>query len=155
MGLQLRTALILLIPAAVLLVIIYKVLPPWSPSAGRDKDHQAHHGLKTNGTHWFNNTVIIVSFDGFKPAYLTRDLTPNLLEISEKGLRADYMQSIFPTLTFPKYVVFCIITSGILANVVQREIKKGIETSANYDSLWNHAAIGRSKLDFGRSHMVS
>ncbi|KAK9897923.1 Phosphodiest-domain-containing protein [Cystobasidium minutum MCA 4210] len=64
--------------------------------------HQ-HSGLNSNGTHWFNNTVLLVSFDGFKPAYLKRELTPHLVQVSEKGLRAEYMRSIFPTLTFPNH----------------------------------------------------
>lgn len=61
-----------------------------------------HAGLLSNGTNWFNNTVLLVSFDGFKPAYLTRELTPHLVQVAEKGLRAEYLRSIFPTLTFPK-----------------------------------------------------
>lgn len=71
-------------------------------AAGSKRNPSQANGLMSNGSHWFNNTVILVSFDGFKPAYLKRELTPHLVEVSQKGLRAEYMRSIFPTLTFPK-----------------------------------------------------
>lgn len=98
LGVKLPVALLVLAPGAAILVLRYMFLK----SRGTTSNLPSHFGLKSNGTHWFNNTVIIVSFDGFKPAYLTRELTPHLVEVSEKGLRAEYMRSIFPTLTFPK-----------------------------------------------------
>ncbi|KAL5501745.1 hypothetical protein ACEPAH_9005 [Sanghuangporus vaninii] len=59
--------------------------------------------LRSNGTHDFKRTVLIVSIDGLRADYLDRGLTPHLLDISKKGLRAKYMKSIFPTLTFPNH----------------------------------------------------
>lgn len=40
----------------------------------------------SNGTHEYRKTVIMVSMDGLRPEYLERDLLPNLVDISEKGL---------------------------------------------------------------------
>jgi len=97
-GLRPPIALLLLVPGAIILLLLSMLLTSENARPGSPSQH----GLKSNGTHWFNNTVLIVSFDGFKPAYLTRELTPHLVEVSEKGLRAEYMRSIFPTLTFPK-----------------------------------------------------
>ncbi|TFL02619.1 alkaline-phosphatase-like protein [Pterulicium gracile] len=57
----------------------------------------------SNGTHEFKKTVLIVSIDGLRADYLDRGLTPHLLDISRKGLRAKSMQPIFPTLTFPNH----------------------------------------------------
>ncbi|KAF8548172.1 Phosphodiest-domain-containing protein [Imleria badia] len=57
----------------------------------------------SNGTHEFKRTVILISIDGLSASYLDRGLTPHLLDISKQGLRAKYMQPIFPTLTFPNH----------------------------------------------------
>ncbi|KAF8630839.1 hypothetical protein AX17_005198 [Amanita inopinata Kibby_2008] len=59
--------------------------------------------LRSNGTHEFKRTVLIVSIDGLRADYLDRGLTPHLLAISKKGLRAKSMRPIFPTLTFPNH----------------------------------------------------
>ncbi|OCH90922.1 Phosphodiest-domain-containing protein [Obba rivulosa] len=72
----------------------------WTPSPSLDFDEC---GLRSNGTHDFKKTTLIVSIDGLRADYLDRGLTPHLLEISKKGLRAKSMQPIFPTLTFPNH----------------------------------------------------
>jgi predicted AlkP superfamily pyrophosphatase or phosphodiesterase len=59
--------------------------------------------MLSNGTHLFGNTVLLISLDGVRASYLDKGLTPNLLALSRKGLRAEYLQSIFPTLTFPNH----------------------------------------------------
>ncbi|KAF6755785.1 alkaline-phosphatase-like protein [Ephemerocybe angulata] len=62
--------------------------------------------LRSNGTHDFKRTVLIVSIDGLRcnrADYLDRGLTPHLLDISKQGLRAKSMRPIFPTLTFPNH----------------------------------------------------
>lgn len=57
----------------------------------------------SNGTHTFGPTVLIISLDGVRASYLEEGLTPHLLQLSRKGLRAQYLQSVFPTLTFPNH----------------------------------------------------
>jgi hypothetical protein len=69
--------------------------------------------LRSNGTHDFKRTVILVSIDGLRDAilmfthrlvaniiyradYLDRGLTPHLLDISKEGLRAKFMKPVFP-----------------------------------------------------------
>ncbi|PFH53376.1 hypothetical protein AMATHDRAFT_138050 [Amanita thiersii Skay4041] len=59
--------------------------------------------LRSNGTHDFKRTVLIVSIDGLRADYLDRGLTPHLLAISKRGLRAKSMTPVFPTLTFPNH----------------------------------------------------
>ncbi|KAI0314078.1 Phosphodiest-domain-containing protein [Amylostereum chailletii] len=59
--------------------------------------------VRSNGTHDFKRTVLIVSIDGLRADYLDRGLTPHLLDISKQGLRAKYMKPVFPTLTFPNH----------------------------------------------------
>ncbi|CEQ40678.1 SPOSA6832_02317 [Sporobolomyces salmonicolor] len=72
-------------------------------------------GRRWNGTHWWDPTVILLSMDGMRADYLTRGLTPHLLNISRKGVRAEYLKPVFPTLTFPNhwsllYVSFILIS---------------------------------------------
>ncbi|CBQ72899.1 related to nucleotide diphosphatase [Sporisorium reilianum SRZ2] len=60
----------------------------------------------TNGTHAFRRTVVLVSLDGAKPAYLRPDLAPSLQALgtsTRRSRRARFMQPIFPTLTFPNH----------------------------------------------------
>ncbi|KDR82590.1 hypothetical protein GALMADRAFT_1347468 [Galerina marginata CBS 339.88] len=72
---------------------------------GRRAQQSAFSGaaLRSNGTEEFKRTVLIVSIDGLRADYLDRGLTPHLLNISKKGLRAKSMKPIFPTLTFPNH----------------------------------------------------
>ncbi|KAF7422741.1 hypothetical protein PC9H_010898 [Pleurotus ostreatus] len=53
--------------------------------------------LRSNGTHDFKRTVVLISIDGFRADYLDRGLTPHLLNISKQGIRAKFMRPIFPS----------------------------------------------------------
>ncbi|KAF9941174.1 hypothetical protein BGZ67_005625 [Mortierella alpina] len=57
----------------------------------------------SNGTHDFDPTVIVLSFDGLRADYLSRGHTPNILSVGTSGVVAEYMQPSFPTLTFPNH----------------------------------------------------
>ncbi|KAJ3553887.1 hypothetical protein NM688_g3383 [Phlebia brevispora] len=76
--------------------------PPMLKSPRPRADFDCHK-LRSNGTHTFRKTSLIVSIDGLRASYLDRGLTPHLLDISKKGLRAKSMRPIFPTLTFPNH----------------------------------------------------
>ncbi|OAQ24379.1 Phosphodiest-domain-containing protein [Linnemannia elongata AG-77] len=77
--------------------------------------------ILSNGTHDFDPTVIVLSFDGLRADYLKRGITPNFLSVANNGLTAEYMQPSFPTLTFPNH--YSMITGlypsshGIVANM--------------------------------------
>ena len=45
--------------------------------------------------------VVLVSFDGFHPAYLARFDTPHFDRLAARGMRAAGLVSVFPSLTFP------------------------------------------------------
>lgn len=47
--------------------------------------------------------VILVSFDGFKPEYLDRFELPGFRRVIERGVRAQAMLPVFPSLTFPNH----------------------------------------------------
>lgn len=83
--------------------------PPQHPNLSFNGEY-----IRSNGTHDFKRTVLIVSIDGLRSEpscmilqrythipsssadYLDRGLTPHLLEISKRGLRAKSMVPIFP-----------------------------------------------------------
>lgn len=46
-------------------------------------------------------SVLLVSLDGFHPRYLEWGVTPNLARLAEGGVRAEWMGSSYPTLSFP------------------------------------------------------
>ncbi|KAG8907981.1 hypothetical protein FRB99_001147 [Tulasnella sp. 403] len=77
--------------------------------------------ILSNGTHDFRRTVLVVSLDGLRAEYVDRNLTTHLHDISLKGLRAKYMEPVFPSLTFPNH--WALMTGlfaeshGIVANL--------------------------------------
>ncbi|KAF5382470.1 hypothetical protein D9615_002739 [Tricholomella constricta] len=97
--------------------------------------------LLSNGTHEFKRTVLIVSIDGLRADYLDRGLTPNLLRISENGLRAKSMKPVFPTLTFPNH--WALMTGlhaeshGIVANNFWDPKSKTTFYYNRIESCWN------------------
>ena len=47
--------------------------------------------------------LLLVSIDGFRADYLERGLTPTLAGLAAEGVRAQWMQPAFPSLTFPNH----------------------------------------------------
>ncbi|GAA5874588.1 hypothetical protein JCM1840_002238 [Sporobolomyces johnsonii] len=101
-------------------------------------------GRRWNGTHWWDPTVILISMDGVRADYLTRGLTPHLLDISRKGVRAEYLKPVFPTLTFPNH--WSLLTGlypsshGIVANdfwspAMEKEFRY-TEPAQSWESGW-------------------
>lgn len=56
--------------------------------------------------------VLLVSFDGFRWDYLNRNITPNLNEVIENGVRASSLRPVSPSKTFPNHYS---IISGMYA----------------------------------------
>src|SRR5690606_25117508 len=52
--------------------------------------------------------VLLVSIDGLRADYLQRGLTPNLSRIAAEGVRAEWMNPSYPSLTFPNH--YAIVT---------------------------------------------
>ena len=52
--------------------------------------------------------VLLVSIDGLRADYLQRGLTPNLSRIAGEGVRAEWMNPSYPSLTFPNH--YAIVT---------------------------------------------
>ena len=47
--------------------------------------------------------VLLISIDGFRADYLDWGITPNLARIAREGVRAQWMNPSYPTLTFPNH----------------------------------------------------
>ncbi|HEY1139112.1 MAG TPA: ectonucleotide pyrophosphatase/phosphodiesterase [Lysobacter sp.] len=47
--------------------------------------------------------VLLISIDSFRPDYLDRGVTPNLMRIARGGVRARWMNPSYPSLTFPNH----------------------------------------------------
>ena len=67
--------------------------------------------------------VLLVSIDGFRADYLDWGITPNLARIAREGVRAQWMNPSYPTLTFPNH--YTIVTGlrpdrhGIVHNTMR------------------------------------
>ncbi|XP_062607940.1 uncharacterized protein LOC134269752 isoform X1 [Saccostrea cucullata] len=61
------------------------------------------HDSTQNTCPWSTPPLLLVSLDGFRADYLTRNLTPTLQKLSHCGVHTPYMRSVYPTLTFPNH----------------------------------------------------
>lgn len=58
---------------------------------------------RSNGTHAFAPTTILLSLDGFRADFIHRGLTPALSSLIQQGVSPKYMNPSFPSLTFPNH----------------------------------------------------
>lgn len=86
---RVRQKIALLMVLAVMALLLTLRFAPAQDSRGTDKD------LKP--------TVILVSIDGFHPAYLDRYPVPTLSMLARQGVRARWMTPVYPSLTFPNH----------------------------------------------------
>ncbi|KAK9474455.1 alkaline-phosphatase-like protein [Dipodascopsis tothii] len=57
----------------------------------------------SNGTHAFHPTTIVISLDGFRPDYLSANLTPVMYGLYNDEYAAPFMYPSFPSVTFPNH----------------------------------------------------
>ena len=87
-------------------------------------------------------TVILVSFDGFRWDYLdmNRTNTDHFNSIVKGGVRAEYVRNVFPTVTFPNH--YTIVTGlypeshGIISNSMYDPIANATFSMRTNDSKW-------------------
>ncbi|MCL1634294.1 ectonucleotide pyrophosphatase/phosphodiesterase [Luteimonas sp. SX5] len=78
-------------------------------------------------------TVLLVSIDAFRPDYLGLGLTPNLDRLAREGVRAQWMNPSYPSLTFPNH--YTLVTGlrpdhhGIIHNTMRDESLGGFKQS--------------------------
>nr|CAD7202984.1 unnamed protein product [Timema douglasi] len=74
--------------------------------------------------------LLVVSFDGFRYNYFNKGVTPTMDSLKQEGSRAEYMNNVFPTKTFPNH--HSIATGlypeshGVLGNSVYDPVKKRV-----------------------------
>ncbi|GAA5941532.1 uncharacterized protein JCM15063_001613 [Sporobolomyces koalae] len=77
-------------------------------------------GRFSNGTHWWDKTVILVIVQGMSSELLSNESTPELVDLAKHGMRAEYLEPVAPTLSAPN--VWSILTGlnpsshGIVSN---------------------------------------
>lgn len=57
----------------------------------------------SNGTHGYRPTTLLISLDGFRADFLSRNLTPTLSAFVASGLSPAYLTPSFPSVTFPNH----------------------------------------------------
>ena len=60
------------------------------------------------------NRLLLISLDGFRWDYLSRNNMPNLLEFRKNGAAAEYLTSTFVTKTFPSHTTIVTGKQGLL-----------------------------------------
>ena len=75
----------------------------YKSSQGRASQESGPRPLRSNGTHSFRPTTILVSLDGFRADFLQRNLTPTLNSFIADGVSPKYMLPSFPSVTFPNH----------------------------------------------------
>jgi arylsulfatase A-like enzyme len=86
-------------------------------------------------------TVILLSLDGVRYDYLDRDELPALARVAREGLRAEALEPVFPSSTFPSHVSLatCVRPDrhGIVANAFVDRVRGGFDYSN--DASWIEA----------------
>jgi predicted AlkP superfamily pyrophosphatase or phosphodiesterase len=89
--------------------------------------------------------VLLISLDAFRADYLRRGLTPNLARLAREGVRAEWMTTSYPSLTFPNH--YSIVTGlrpdhhGIVHNNM-RDARLGAFSLNNREAVGNGAWWG-------------
>lgn len=87
--------------------------------------------------------VVLVSLDGFRADYLDRPGAAHLRQLAADGIRAEWMQPSFPSLTFPNH--YAIVTGlypehhGIVGNSIRDSLLGRFslsDSAANADPRW-------------------
>lgn len=70
----------------------------------------------------FDQGLLVISYDAFRPEYFNRNVTPNLNKFRKEGTSAPYMQNVFPTKTFVNHhsmaTGFYAFQHGVTANAI-------------------------------------
>jgi predicted AlkP superfamily pyrophosphatase or phosphodiesterase len=113
---------------AVVAVVAVVVVAFWAATPMRGHAGQAGSGGSNRAEHLDKPYVILVSLDGFKSEYLDRWDLPNFKRAMTRGTRAQWMQPVFPSLTFPNH--YSLVTGvhpqkhGIVSNRFWDPVRK-------------------------------
>ena len=90
------------------LVFVLLAFGSYQASTSYRRSHGGTTTTRSNGTHLFAPTTILISLDGFRADFLNRDLTPTLNAFIASGVSPRYMLPSFPSVTFPNH--FTLVT---------------------------------------------
>lgn len=97
--------------------------------------------VHSKATRELRPTVILISLDGFRAAYLEKYEPPNLRSLAREGVQAKWMTPAFPSKTFPNH--YTIATGlypqnhGIVENNVFDKATKTMFTMSNREEVQN------------------
>lgn len=86
------------------------------------------------------STVILLALEGFRRDYMSEADTPNMDFIAETGVKAPYVENVFPTVAMPN--LYTIVTGlypeshGIIADKMFDPVLKAKFDSSNNESEW-------------------
>lgn len=61
--------------------------------------------------------LLIVSYDGFRPEYFHRNVTPNLNKFRREGTSARFMKPVFPTKTFVNHFTIATVCFNAIKHI--------------------------------------
>ena len=85
------------------------------------------------------NTVVLISIDGFRHDYLELHDAPNIAAIAAQGVRADGLMPVYPAKTFPNHL--SIVTGQYPAKhgIVEQEDATSMILNASSITAWGMA----------------
>lgn len=63
--------------------------------------------------------LLVVSYDAFRPEYLSRGITPALNEFRSKGITAQFLANVFPTKTLVNHHTISVVHRNIIYVCIQ------------------------------------
>ncbi|GAA5959512.1 hypothetical protein JCM3765_002352 [Sporobolomyces pararoseus] len=117
--------------------------PEWAGGKGDHsiKEEKEGEGRFSNGTNWFEKTVILVTIEGMRTDYLSKEVTPNLFKLSNEGFKAESLKPVFPSLSAPNH--WSILTGlypsshGIVSNKFTTVDGKVFDASLSTANQWD------------------
>lgn len=123
---------------AIMMILIFVALS----AAGRSSDPAGPRRIapRSNGTHIYNPTTILISLDGFHPHYVSESRSPHLADLVNNGLSTPFIIPSFPTQTFPNHWTLATglypINHGIVGNTFWDPIMKRMFQHTSEESLY-------------------
>ena len=97
-----------------------------------------------------NPPIIHVSLDGYRADYYKRMLNPNLQFVMDTGVRAEYMRSQYPTLTFPNHYTIMTVSSLAWPDPLPLRVLSLARSTGTYttsDNTLRGRGSGHARLD--------
>ena len=84
--------------------------------------------------------LLLISLDGFRADYVTRNLTPVIQKLRTCGVHTPYMRSVYPTVTFPNH--YTIATVSFKRNLEMKNLVLFVCPYCYYNDLYGFRFTG-------------